>query len=78
MAKTGCKLHEEPSFVKVKIEDDTLNVYLDGKKIGSGDAQAKKKFEERCKQRWIVHSCAIYGGSDDKYYGCKIRIKHFY
>lgn len=74
----GCDLYENPNFVSVKLEDECLNVYLNGSRIGSGDNQAKKKFEEHCKKKWHVHSCSIYGGQDDKYYGCKIRIKYFY
>lgn len=74
----GCKLHDQPSFALVKLENDTLNVYLNGKLIGSGNAQAKNKFIEHCKTKWHIHSCTIYGGDDGKNYGCRIRIKYFY
>lgn len=73
----GTKLHEQPSFASVKLEEDTLNVYLKGKRIGSGDTQAKNKFIQHCKHKWNVHSCSIYGGDDGKNFGCKLRIKYF-
>lgn len=78
LANLGCKLHEQPDFAKIKLEGDCLNVYLHGQKIGSGDATAKKKFQEHCNNKWNIHSCSIYGGEDDKSFGCKIRIKYFY
>ena len=73
----GNKLYEQPRFVLVELEGDTLNVYLNGKCIGSGDTQARNKFIKHCQNKWNVHSCSIYGGDDGKNFGCKIRIKYF-
>lgn len=78
LAKKGCDLYEQPNFVDVKLENDCLNVYINGFRIGSGDKQAKNKFEEHCKKEWNIHSCSIYGGDNDNSYGCKVRIKYFY
>ena len=74
----GCKLHEKPTFVKIKLEDGVLNVYINNKRIGSGDTQATKKFVEHCKKKWEIYSCSIYCGTDGKNYGCKIRVKFYY
>lgn len=74
----GCKLHEKPIFAMLKLEDGVLNVYINKKRIGSGDAQATKKFVEHCQKKWEIYSCSIYGGTDGKSYGCKIRVKFYY
>ena len=78
LRSVGCKLHEKPDFVTLKLEEDTLNVYINKMRIGSGDKLAKNKFVENCKSKWEVHSCSIYGGDDGKSLGCKIRVKFFY
>lgn len=74
----GCKLYKTPNFVMLKLEDGVLNVFLNKNCIGSGDAQAAKKFAEHCQKKWEVHSCSIYGGTEGKSYGCKIRVKFYY
>ena len=61
-----------------RLEDGVLNVYINKKRIGSGDAQATKKFVEHCQKKWEIYSCSVYGGADGKSYGCKIRVKFYY
>ena len=48
----GCELHEKPSFVMLKLENNVLNVYLNNKLIGSGDTSATNKFVEHCNKKW--------------------------
>lgn len=80
LKKIGAGLYEEPKNVDLKVDaEHGLSVYVNKKRIGSGDEQALKKFNENCvKKKWNVHSLAVYGGDGDKSFGCKVRVKYFY
>lgn len=67
------ELLENPKNVVVKLEDDTLNVYYNGKLIGNGDKQALNKFKTNCNGKWNVHSFVVYDAGR-----AKVRIKYFY
>ncbi len=72
------KLQEKPADISLKIVDDTLQVFIGKMYIGNGDAAALAKFKENCKKKYEIQSFSIYGGDNDKYYGCKIRVKYYY
>lgn len=65
-------LQYDPKGIEVKLEDDRLNVYIDGQYVGTGDNTAKKKFIENCQKNWSINSLAIYDGGR-----AKIKIKYF-
>lgn len=72
----GFGLHENPKFVKVVPEDETLKVFINNNYAGFGDKTAYKKFQDNCTKKWNVHSAAIHETEKGIY--CKIRIKYFY
>lgn len=56
------ELTYNPKNVEVKLEEDRLNVYIDGNYVGTGNNQAKTKFIEHCNKDYNIEALSIYAG----------------